>query len=105
MRRKINVTSGPPIRPRCTRALGSNPSTHDASRLGCREPARCVPSCVTHAISEFVALRDTSPRCFAFRVALHYTPDRQSEQLGPHEWWHNSRWRRTAPPPKVTKYA
>lgn len=80
MRTENNTTSGPPMRERCALAIGFESSTHDASRSGCREAAHGTGSRVTHATSEFVARRNTSPRCFGFRVALRDTPDRQSEQ-------------------------
>lgn len=105
MRTENNTPIGPPIRPRCTRALGSKSSTHDASRLGCREAARCVVFRVTHAILNFVARRDTSPYCFGFRVALRDTPDRQSEQSRREEPRQKLRGRLTIQTPKETKYA
>lgn len=105
MRTENNTTSGPPMRERCALAVGFESSTHDASRLGCRESARCVASRVTHAISEFVARRDTSPYCFGFRVALRDTPDRQSKQSRRQEPRQKLRGRRTVQPPKETKYA
>lgn len=105
MRTEINATNRPPIRPRYTRALGSNSSTHDASRLGCLESAWWAAFRVTHATSEFVARRDTSPRRFASLVALRDTPGQQSDQLRRFEWWQDSHRRLAVQPSKETKYA
>jgi len=105
MRTENSTASGPPMRERCALAIGFESSTHDASQLGCRKFARGVASRVTHAISEFVARRDTSPRCFGSRVALRDTPDRQSEQSQRQEPRHKLRGHQTAQPPKETKYA
>jgi hypothetical protein len=105
MRTENSTANGPPMRERYALAVGFESSTHDASRLRCRESARCMSSCVTHAISEFVARRDTSPRWLAFRVALRGTPDWQSEQPRRRGRWQNSRACRAVQPPKETKYA
>lgn len=105
MRVEDNTTSGPPMRERFALTVGFESSTHDASRLGWRESPRGVASRVTHAFSEFVARRDTSPCRFGSRVAIRDTPDRQSEQSRGHQPRQKLRGRLMAQPPKETKYA
>lgn len=105
MRIEDNTTSGPPMRERCAPAIGFESSTHDASQLRCRKSARCVASRVTHATSEFVARRDTSPRSFAIHVALRGTSARRSEQSGHRGRKRKSRRHPAVQAPKGRKYA
>src|SRR5690348_15412712 len=105
MRIEDNGTNGPPMRERFALAIGFESSTHDASRLGCRKPARCATSRVTHATSEFVARCGTSPRSFAIHVALRGTSARRSEQSGYRGHRRKLRGHPAVQPPKETKYA
>jgi hypothetical protein len=98
-------TSGSPMRARYALAVGFQSSTHDASRLRCLKSAPRVAPGVTHATFEIVALRNTSPRGFGFRVALRDTADWQSEQSRYRGSRQKSQEHRPMQPREETTYA